>query len=260
MAVLLLLGSGVTAHAQVVGAEDGFAAHIAQERSSRGISALTPAADLQAVARRQAQRMADRGEPYHNPDLGSEVHGWSIVAENVGVGPDVTTVHQAFMDSSTHRDIILNPDVTELGVGVVQTSDGQLWVVEVFRRPEASSPGTAPTRPPTTAGAGPTVAQVTTIAPPTTTTTTIASPPAPEPAAASPLPRVSADGEALASTGARPATLGRFAIDASAPVAIAPDLAGIARRVSPAAWVAAFLLAGVVGLQGQALRRLGLVG
>ncbi len=255
MAVLLLLGSGVTARAQVVDAEDGFAAHIAQERSSRGILALAPAADLQAVARRHAQRMADRGEPYHNPDLGSEVQGWSIVAENVGVGPDVATVHQAFMDSSTHRDIILNADLTERGVGVVQTSDGQLWVVEVFRRPQAASSTTAPARPPTTSAARPVVAPTPTIAPTTTTT----APPPPEPMAVSPLPRVSDDGEALASSSARPAMLGRFAAERSAPAAVAPDLAGIARRVSPAAWVAAFLLAGVVGLQGQALRRLGLV-
>ena len=152
VAVLLLLSSGVTAaRAQEVSAEDGLAAHIARERSTRGISALTPAADLAAAARRHAQRMADRGEPYHNPDLGSEVRGWSIVAENVGVGRDVDALHAAFMESTTHRDVILMSDVSELGIGAVRSSDGELWVVEVFRRAEAapparSSPSATPAR------------------------------------------------------------------------------------------------------------------
>lgn len=265
--VLLLLGSGTIARGQAADAEDGFVARVAQERSSRGLGRLAFAEDLQVVARRHAQRMADRGEPYHNPDLGSEVQGWEVAAENVGVGPDVDTTHRAFMDSPEHRDIILHPDLTELGVGVVRTSDGREWVVEVFRRPAqaTASPTTtttvsttvttsAPARPPTTSGAGPAVA------PPTTgaTTTTMTSP-TPDPAATSALPRAEADQDAVATSGARPAALARSAIETASPVVIDPDLAGLARSAPPAAWVAAFLLAGVVGLQGQTLRRLGLV-
>lgn len=261
MVVLLLLGSGTIARGEVADAEDGFVARVAQERSSRGLGRLAFAEDLQVVARRHAQRMAERGEPYHNPDLGTEVQGWEVAAENVGVGPDVDTTHRAFMDSPEHRDIILHPDLTELGVGVVRTSDGREWVVEVFRRPAqaSASPTTtvttsAPTRPPTTSGAGPAVAPPTTGAPTTTMTS-----PTPDPAATSALPRVEADQDAVAVNAARPAALARSAIETASPVVIDPDLAGLARRAPPAAWVAAFLLAGVVGLQGQTLRRLGLV-
>ncbi len=266
MAVLLLLGSGITARAQPVDAEGGFLDHIAQERSSRGIGGLAFAADLQDVARRHAQRMADKGEPYHNPNLGSEVQGWSIVAENVGVGLDVGSVHQAFMNSATHRDIILDPDLTQLGVGVVTSSDGRLWVVEVFRRlqdaptpPPTSAPPAPPpsnvqrppsaTVAPTPTSTAPTAAPITT-APPTT----IAA--ASEEAGGSPLPGTElADG--VVARGGRSAVVGRVAAAPAAPVA--PDLGDITRRVPPAAWAAAFLLAGVVGFQGQALRRLGLV-
>lgn len=263
--VLLLLGSGATARGQQVDAEDGLVARVAQERSSRGLGALAFAQDLQAVARRHAQRMADRGEPYHNPDLGTEVHDWETVAENVGVGSDVDAVHRAFMDSQEHRDIILHPDLTQLGVGVVQTSDGRLWVVEVFRRPQPTSPTTttpttaAPSRPPTTAGGPSAVAPATTVAT-TRETSTI-----PGTKTASALPRAEVDPDAapksgVSTSGGRRAAVVRVAADEGTPAMIDPDLAGLARRVAPAAWVAAFLLAGVVGLQGHTLRRLGLVG
>ena len=43
------------------------------------------------------------------------------------------------------------------------------------------------------------------------------------------------------------------------PAAAMPDLEDLARDVPAAAWVGAVLLAAVVALQGQALRRLGLV-
>lgn len=256
MAPLLFLGSGGGARAQTVDAEHGFVARIAQERSARGLGALTAADDLQVVARRHAQRMADRGRAYHNPDLGTEVQGWSIVAENVGRGPDVDSLHQAFMESQTHRDIILHPDLTQIGVGVVTAANGDLYVVEVFRRPEdqpAAPPPTAPAAAPPVASHTSSATPSRAAASPSTTTTTVLAP------APAPLPRaeptvvqgvIASGGEATALAGNRPVVV----------AAAVPDLADVARRVPPAAWAAAVLLAGVVGLQGQVLRRMGLVG
>lgn len=267
MVVLLLVGGGAIARGQAVGAEDGFVARVAQERSSRGLGSLAFAQDLQLVARRHAQRMADRGEPYHNPDLGTEVHDWEIVAENVGVGPDVDTVHRALMDSAEHRGVILHPDLTQLGVGVVQTSDGNLWVVEVFRKPQQAPTATTtptttaspPPRAPVGSGGDPAVAPATTVAP--TASSDVGS----TTQAASPLSKVEDDRGAVSTSevatgGGRRVAVARTAVDTGTPAMIDADVAGLARRVPPAAWVAAFLLAGVVGLQGQTLRRLGLVG
>lgn len=256
LAVLAVLGFVGAARAQTVDTEQAFASRIASERTGRGLGSLTPAADLQAVARRHAQRMADRGEPYHNPNLGSEVDGWETVAENVGVGYDVDSIHTAFMQSPTHRDNILNADVTELGVGVVITSDARIWVVEIFRRPMAAQqagapaapapqpPASAPPKPAVAAPAGP--PEPAPVATPTLPPATVTTPAPPPSTAAAELafvemPRQAAQRSSLA----------------TAAVVLPVDLP---EPVPVAAAVAAFLLAASVGLQGVTLRRLGLVG
>jgi hypothetical protein len=125
------------------GAEAGFVARIAAERTAAGgLAGYSVADDLVAVARRHAARMASEGRLYHNPSLGSEVTGWTAVGENVGVGPSVDDIHRAFMASATHRHAILSGEYTQVGVGVEVGGDGTLWVVEVFRRPDvlAASP------------------------------------------------------------------------------------------------------------------------
>ncbi|MEX2292315.1 MAG: CAP domain-containing protein, partial [Acidimicrobiales bacterium] len=191
---LLHLSGGGTAQAESVDAENEFVARIAEERASEGLGALAHADDLQAVARRHAQRMADRGEPYHNPDLATEVGDAAIIAENVGRGMSVDGLHRAFMNSTTHRDVILHPDLTQLGVGVVTTDEGEIFVVEVFRRPRDTAPppaepapASAPAGPaPPSASAPPSPAPASTVAvapPPTVpvtsapTTTTSVTPP-----------------------------------------------------------------------------------
>jgi hypothetical protein len=242
----------VTAGAQAPDVEDGFAGRIAQERSAAGLPVLSPAADLRDVARRHAQRMAERGAPFHNPDLGAEVAGWSIVAENVGYGPDVETIHRMFMESREHRDIILMAEVTEVGVGVVRTDDSQLWVVEVFRRPEAAPASPPPTSP---APAAPTPSPPPTVTPAPATTaapspTTTVSEPAPAPALVAE-PELALD--------ARPtAVLGRVAVQ-PAPAPAVLEVAVSTPSVAMAARVAALLLALVVGLQALTVRRLGVV-
>jgi Cysteine-rich secretory protein family len=118
----------------------GFVADINAARTSRGGHALTVKSDLTAAAQAQAERMADKSELYHNPNLGGSVSHWTMLAENVGYGPDVATIHAAFMASPGHRTNILNPKYTEVGVGVV-VRDHVMWVAEVFRRPVGASSG-----------------------------------------------------------------------------------------------------------------------
>lgn len=120
------------------GDENGFASRINSERSRRGIAALAWNEDLAGVARRHAQRMADENSLYHNPNLRDEVDGWETIGENVGYGPNVAELHQAFMDSAGHRANILDRDYTQIGVGAVWRGE-QLWVAEVFMRPMRTS-------------------------------------------------------------------------------------------------------------------------
>lgn len=113
--------------------ESQFVSKINAERTSRGKKALTVKSDLVSVARRHSARMAAKGSIWHNPNLGDEVDGWTLLGENVGKGPSVDSLHRAFMDSPGHRANILESDFNQAGVGVV-VEDGTIYVTEVFAK------------------------------------------------------------------------------------------------------------------------------
>ncbi|HEV2890920.1 MAG TPA: CAP domain-containing protein [Frankiaceae bacterium] len=116
-------------------------------RSNKGLRTYGVASDLVSVARRHAQRMASQKSLYHNPNLGSEVSGWQAVGENVGMGGSVSSIHNAFMNSTAHRANILDTDFTQVGIGVAFDSDGVMYVTEVFRKPSGSTSVTPAPRP-----------------------------------------------------------------------------------------------------------------
>jgi hypothetical protein len=124
-------------------AEAGFTSHIAQERSSRGLGALTTAADLVDLARTHSADMAAAGHPYHDPDIQKHVQNWQVMGDNVGSGPDEVHIHQGFMNSKVHRDEILYPSYTEVGVGCYWAGN-VLYVTEIFRLPERAAEAAAP--------------------------------------------------------------------------------------------------------------------
>ena len=134
----VLTGTLTAAPAGATTAEDSLTARLNGARSDQGLPGLATRSDLVAVARAQATRMADSGTLYHNPNLATDVINWRWVGENVGYGPDVQTVHVAFMSSDAHRANILDTDYTEVGVGVVERGD-RVWVAEVFRRPQTTT-------------------------------------------------------------------------------------------------------------------------
>lgn len=124
--------------------EDLLTTLINQERNS----ALARASDIDSVSEAWAQRMADERRAYHNPDYSNQICCWRRLSENVGwttissTGIDgaVQRMHDTFMQSDGHRQNILDPEVGELGVGVVVGGcpDGVsrpecLWVTENFR-------------------------------------------------------------------------------------------------------------------------------
>lgn len=108
-------------------------------RASAGAPALATDESLAAVARRWAATMAAAGTISHNPDIGTQLTGWSRIAENVGMGPDLDTVHRALVASPTHYANLTDTEVTLIGVGVV-TAGGTVFVVENFMRPAAPAP------------------------------------------------------------------------------------------------------------------------
>src|SRR5947208_10997208 len=145
--IAIFVGFSGTAHAaqQSTGeAENTLTADINQERTSRGLGALATASDLVALARQHSAEMAAAGRPYHDPNIQSHVQNWQEMGDNVGSGPDADHLHTGFMNSQTHRDEILHPTYTEVGVGCYWAGN-VLYVTEIFRLPEhASAPSASP--------------------------------------------------------------------------------------------------------------------
>lgn len=112
-------------------------------RSARGVHRLSSRSDLIGVARAQARRMASQNRLYHNPRLSRDVKNFRWVGENVGYGPDVAKVHNAFMASPGHKANLLDRDYTEVGVGVVWQG-GRVWIAQVFRKPLRATKASAP--------------------------------------------------------------------------------------------------------------------
>lgn len=127
--------------------EGAFRSLINRERAAQGLSPLSEAGDLLAVARRHSGRMVSRDAVFHNPNLSSEVGGWQLLGESVGTGATVQQIHDALMESKVHREVILQPRFTEVGVGVLRVGEA-LWVTQVFRQPETqTAPSTTTTAP-----------------------------------------------------------------------------------------------------------------
>ena len=112
------------------------------ERATRGIDRLKVASDLSDVARRHSAKMARESNLHHNPNLASDVTGWSRVGENVGRGGSVSSLHGALMNSDGHRRNILDANFSEIGVGVV-VSGHTIWVTQVFRLPNGTLSATS---------------------------------------------------------------------------------------------------------------------
>jgi hypothetical protein len=122
---------------------DDFLARINGERMAAGLDPLTLRADLVDDAMAHSERMWVEDRLYHNPALASVATGWMSLGENVGVGPSVGVLHQAFMDSPGHRANVLG-DYDSIGVGVVTVSDDQMWVTMVFMKSAAAPPPQVP--------------------------------------------------------------------------------------------------------------------
>jgi hypothetical protein len=186
---IALLGSLVVVPSAQAAPGDTMVASVNASRQAAGLAPYAVRADLVAVALGQAQRMAAANRLYHNPNLATDVKNYAWAGENVGYGPDLVTLHQAFMNSPAHRANILSARFTEVGIAVV-AKDGVLWVAEVFRRPwsagsTASTAATTTTKTTTTTTA-PRPAATKTAASKAAATPVRSATPSPKPVAAKP--------------------------------------------------------------------------
>jgi hypothetical protein len=185
MMLAILVGaelSQAVAEGFLVAEENEMTGLVNRHRSLHGSRPLQQDAALQMVARRQAQRMAAAGYIYHTPDLAAEagraVPNWVRIGENVGIGPSVVSVQDAFLASPPHHDNIDKP-YNLIGLGAVAGNGGALFFTQNF-----AQTSTAPPPAPTTSTAPTTTTSPTTTAPSSTTTTAAplaAPPPLPSP-------------------------------------------------------------------------------
>ena len=125
--------------------EAQFVALLNQTRASVGVAPLIVDAQLTTLARQHAQTMADAGKIFHaNPISAGVTAPWIKLGENVGTGPSVPPVMNAFIASPAHYANIVDPAFTYVGVGVVWVGN-QMFTTHRFMQLSSSA---APRPPP----------------------------------------------------------------------------------------------------------------
>jgi uncharacterized protein YkwD len=158
LAGLVLLGAvattaGVASAGTPAQDEGSFLTLINQARTGAGLSALVSDSKLAPTSRSWSQTMANRNALSHDPNLAAVATqvepSWRSVGENVGVGYDVQSLHNAFMSSAGHRANVMAARYNRVGIGVVH-SGGKLWVTVRFLEGPAiaGSTGLGPPPPP----------------------------------------------------------------------------------------------------------------
>jgi uncharacterized protein YkwD len=114
-------------------------------RAAVGVAPVTENAALTAAALSHSQSMAVQGFVGHeDPATGERVNdrvlaqGYSyfVVAENIATGICAAdTVVNEWLNSTGHRENLLSPDYTEIGIGVYQGGEQGMYWVQVFATP-----------------------------------------------------------------------------------------------------------------------------
>ncbi len=110
-----------------------------RERTAQGLSALQWDNALFKAAREHALRMANLNMLEHQLPSETNLEGrlaevgarFSVIAENIAVGPNPQVIHVGWMNSPGHRKNILNPRLTSVGIAAVR-GPGGLFAVQDF--------------------------------------------------------------------------------------------------------------------------------
>lgn len=116
-----------------------------RERAAQGLSVLQWDDALASAAREHASQMALHNLMSHQlagePELLTRASAagarFSIIAENIAIGPDPATIHTAWMHSPGHRANILSPELSAVGIAVVPGNSG-LFAVQDFSESSAN--------------------------------------------------------------------------------------------------------------------------
>lgn len=113
------------------------------ERAASGLGPVATHPDLVDDAAAWSHHLMAQGSLSHNPNLAAVTASWDKLGENVGVGATISSLHSAFMSSSSHRGNVLG-DYTHVGIAVVEESPTRMWVTVVFMKARGDSSGEEP--------------------------------------------------------------------------------------------------------------------
>ncbi len=116
------------------------------ERKKKDLSPLKPSPLLFKVAKGHSENMAKQGKMEHELDgktpfdrLRAGGYKYRKAGENIAAGDaevPLEDLMKAWMESPKHRDNILLPDFTEIGLGIVKDKKGQVYYTQLFGRPK----------------------------------------------------------------------------------------------------------------------------
>lgn len=112
-----------------------------QARAQAGVRRLQWDPPLAAAALQHCLRMVAEGPIAHRYNGEPDVSGraaqagahFSLIEENVAIGPSAGAIHSSWMQSPGHRSNLLSPDVDHVGVAVV-AARGELYAVADYSR------------------------------------------------------------------------------------------------------------------------------
>jgi uncharacterized protein YkwD len=136
LAAVIAVGAPAQSAGYLAGEEAHVLDMVNETRASKGLGTLKMRSELVKMARNQADKMAAAKDIFHNDNLGGDATAagleWLRIGENVGMGPNVDVIEEAFLKSPHHYENIVYKTYDHAGIGVVDGGDGKRYVVQVF--------------------------------------------------------------------------------------------------------------------------------
>lgn len=129
-----------------------------EERAQNGLARLNVHAGLAQVAEHYSKRMIDE-DFFEHADRQGETVGdrlraarltFQTVGENIGFGTTVASIQTGFLESATHRAVMLDRRWQDFGIGIERVDQGELFrgegdrvlvgayvVTQIYRLPKA---------------------------------------------------------------------------------------------------------------------------
>jgi len=110
------------------------------ERQKNGLNTLKGNNEVTGLARAKSQDMVDNNYFSHqSPTYGSPFDmlksagvSYMYAGENIAINQTADGAFKAWMNSEGHRKNILNPNFTELGVGIATKGNGSYVYTQLF--------------------------------------------------------------------------------------------------------------------------------